>query len=373
MFPIYRPSLAGREREYVNACLESSWISSRGEFIPRFERHFSEYVNVPHAVTVANGTVALHLALLAIGIAAGDEVIVPTLTYVASANMIAHAGAVPVLVDCRGTDWQIDAEAIRRAITPRTKAIMMVHLYGACGDIDSVIAICRQHGLLLIEDCAEAFGTRYKGRHVGSFGDVATFSFFGNKTITTGEGGMVVSNDREIAARAYHLKTQAVSPVGEYWHDELGFNYRMTNICAAIGLAQLENADAILARKMQVARWYDLYLESQPVDRQLVSEDCQSSWWLYSILVEPAQRDALRRRLADRQIETRPLFPPVHRFPHLQRDDPFPIAEHLSSAGVSLPSYPDLAESDVATICREIAEFFDAGNLKEVPRSALRA
>jgi perosamine synthetase len=351
--------LGGRERQYVDECLDSTWISSRGEFIGKFERQFSDFVGVSHATTVCNGTVALHLAMLAIGLGPGDEVIVPTLTYVASVNMIVQTGATPVFVDSIESTWQVDPSAIKRAITPRTKAVMVVHLYGASCDMDAISKVCTEHRLLLIEDCAEAFGTFYRGKHVGTFGDVSTFSFFGNKTITTGEGGMVVSNNAEVLKKAYHLKTQAVSPSQEYWHDTIGYNYRMTNICAAIGIAQLEQANYILERKRQIAAWYDEYLVGLPVKRQAEPPHSTHSWWLYSILVSPELRDSLRLHLRHQSVDTRPLFPPVHTFPHYESGLEFPIAQGISKSGLNLPSYPDLTESDIRIISSKVREFFE--------------
>lgn len=249
MIPVYQPFLGGREKEYVNQCLDSTWISSRGEFISRFENEFARYIGAEHATTVSNGTVALHLAMAALGLGPGDEVIVPTLTYVASVNTIMQTGASVVYAESLADTWNVSVPDIRSRITSKTKAVMVVHLYGLACDMDEVVALCKEHNLLLIEDCAEAFGSLYKDQHVGTFGDVATFSFFGNKTITTGEGGMVVSKNKDIHERACHLKSQGVSKTREYWHDELAFNYRMTNICAAIGLAQLERADEIITLK----------------------------------------------------------------------------------------------------------------------------
>ncbi|MBR0914907.1 DegT/DnrJ/EryC1/StrS family aminotransferase [Bradyrhizobium japonicum] len=359
MYPVYRPYLSGKEQQYVSECLDSSWISSRGDFIRKFEIQFADFVGVRHATTVCNGTVALHLAMLAIGIGPGDEVIVPTLTYVASANMIVQTGATPVFVDSIESTWQIDPSAVKRAITPRTKAVMVVHLYGASCDMEAICKICTEHGLLLIEDCAEAFGTFYRDKHVGTFGDVSTFSFFGNKTITTGEGGMVVSNNAEVLNKAYHLKTQAVSPSQEYWHDTVGYNYRMTNICAAIGFAQLEQANYVLERKQQLAAWYDRYLVDLPVRRQAEPPRSTHSWWLYSILVSQELRDSLRLHLRNRAVETRPLFPPVHAFPHYECGLEFPVAQCISKSGLSLPSYPDLTESDVQIISSKVREFFE--------------
>jgi perosamine synthetase len=359
MYPLYRPYLSGNERQLVNECLDSTWISSRGEFIGKFEQQFADYVGARHATTVCNGTVALHLAMLAIGIGPGDEVIVPTLTYVASVNMIVQAGASPVFVDSVEGTWQVDPSAIARAITPRTRAVMVVHLYGASCDMEAISRICTEHRLLLIEDCAEALGTFYRGKHVGTFGHVSTFSFFGNKTITTGEGGMVVSNSTDVHKKAYHLKTQAVSPTQEYWHDTVAYNYRMTNICAAIGIGQLEQVDEILRRKRQLAAWYDQYLAGLPVKRQAVPAHSTHSWWLYSILVAPELRDSLRQHLRNRSVETRPLFPLVHAFPHYDTGQRFPVAQAISDSGFNLPSYPDLEEADIRVIASTVREFFE--------------
>jgi perosamine synthetase len=373
MIPIYRPYLTGAERRYVNECLASTWISSRGEFIERFERSFARFIGASHVTSVCNGTAALHLALLAIGIKPGDEVIVPTLTYVASVNMIVAAGATPVFVDSLENTWQISPTAIERAITPRTKAIMVVHLYGASCDMAAITEICRKNHLLLIEDCAEAFGTFFEGKHVGTFGDVAIFSFFGNKTITTGEGGMVIARTDGVLKRAFHLKTQAVSADREYWHDEVGYNYRMTNICAAIGLAQLEHAESILKKKRQIARWYDKYLSGLSVKRQTVPVRSRHSWWLYSILVEPDVRDSLRQHLRQASIETRPVFPLVHEMPHFEVDQRFPFAEKISRSGLSLPSYPDLSEAEVGFVASSISSFFEAANARSGGNKILKA
>lgn len=359
MIPVYQPHFGGREKEYVNQCLDSTWISSKGDFIGRFERGFAEYIRAEHATAVSNGTVAIHLALEAIGIGPGDEVIVPTLTYVASVNMIIQTGATPVFVDSLAESWQIDPDDVKRKITPQTKAIMVVHLYGLPCDMDAVTTICKEHGLLLVEDCAEAFGTLYKGQHVGTFGEVATFSFFGNKTITTGEGGMVVAKDRTVIEKAYHLKNQGVSQVREYWHDVVAYNYRMTNICGAIGLAQLEQAGAILAKKREVATWYREGLVGLPLKTHNELPDTVHSFWMCSIAVDDASvRQALRDHLKRAGIETRPLFYPSHTLPHCATSESFPVAESLASRGINLPSYPDLTESQVATICTEIRRFF---------------
>jgi perosamine synthetase len=359
MIPVYQPSLDGREKEYVNQCLNSTWISSRGEFITRFETAFADYIGADYATTVCNGTVALHLAMDALGLGEGDEVIVPTLTYVASVNTVLQTGAKVVYADALAEGWNVDPQDVRRKITKRTRAVMAVHLYGLPCDMDALTALCQEHNLFLIEDCAEAFGTRYKGQHVGTFGDIATFSFFGNKTITTGEGGMVVARNSDVYQRACHLKSQGVSKTREYWHDALAYNYRMTNIQAAVGLAQLERADEILAKKRQIAMWYEKGLRGFPVVMQPELPNCSHSYWMCSILTESsATRDALRARLKEAAIETRPLFYPAHTMPHCAVEGEFPVAIDISSRGINLPSYPALTEADVAGICKEVQGFF---------------
>ena len=351
--PVYQPSLNGNEKKYVNECLDSSWISSKGKFVSEFEKRFSEYAGVKHATTVCNGTVAIHLALLALGIGSSDEVIVPTLTYIASVNAIAYTGATPVFVDSLIDTWQLDPEDVRRKITVNTKAIMAVHLYGHPCEMDTILSIAKEHGLFVIEDCAEAFGTIYKGRHVGGFGDISTFSFFGNKTITTGEGGMVVTNDETLFDRAVHFKGQGLAKHREYWHDVIGYNYRMTNVCAAIGLAQLEQADAFLVRKRQIAELYKEGLRGTTLDFHGEVGEVRHSYWMFSILVErPEHRDTLRKILSDAGIETRPLFYPAHTMPmYASRYQRHPVAENLGWRGINLPSWPDLTDGQVNHIC----------------------
>lgn len=359
MIPVYQPYFNGREKEYVNQCLDSTWISSKGEFIGKFERAFAQYIGSEHATTVSNGTVAIHLALEALGIGPGDEVIVPTLTYIASVNTIIQTGATPVFVDSLESTWQVDPKDVEAKITPRTKAVMAVHLYGLPCDMDALTSICHKHKLLLVEDCAEAFGTLYKGQHVGTFGDVATFSFFGNKTITTGEGGMVVAKNKEVLERAYHLKNQGVSQNREYWHDVVAYNYRMTNICAAIGLAQLEQATNILAKKRQVANWYQDGLRGLPLSCHTEMPHTVHSYWMCSIAVnDPAHRNLLRQHLKQEGIETRPLFFPSHTMPHCLTNESFPVAESLASRGINLPSFPALSHDQVLKICNEVKSFF---------------
>jgi perosamine synthetase len=360
--PVSAPALNGNERRYVDECLTSTWISSKGRFVERFERDFARYVGAQHATSVSNGTVALHLALVALGIGPGDEVIVPSFTYVASANTIVQAGARPVFVDSLPDTWQMDPADIRRKLTPRTRAVMAVHLYGHPCDMDAIGALCEERALLLIEDCAEGFGTRFRGRHVGNFGDVGTFSFFGNKTITTGEGGMVVCRDAAVHARCAKLKSQGLAD-RQYWHDEVAYNYRMTNLCAAIGVAQMERADAIVEAKRQVAAWYQEALRGAPVQLHAeVGDHVVHSYWMNSILVsDVATRDPLREHLAGMGIETRPAFYPVHTFPmYRESAQTFPVAEALGARGVNLPSSSRLTQGEVREVADAVIGYFGA-------------
>ncbi|MCS4091848.1 DegT/DnrJ/EryC1/StrS aminotransferase family protein [Rhizobium sp. BK176] len=358
--PVYEPQLGGNVSAYVNECLSTGWISSRGQFISKFEDAFARYVGAEAATTVSNGTVAIHLALEALGIGPGDEVIVPSFTYIASVNTILQTGARPVFVDSLDATLQVDPVLVEAAITPRTKAIMVVHLYGHPCDMDAIVEICHRRGLLLVEDCAEAFGTRWKGQHVGTFGDAATFSFFGNKTITTGEGGMVLARDHGVMEKCRRLKSQGVSPTREYWHDMLAFNYRMTNIQAAIGLAQLELAEDFLQRKSKIAQYYALRFSGLPARTHVPVGDVTHSYWMCSLIVDQAEvRDSLRSHLSERNIETRPFFPMAHGMPHCQTDQVLPIGENLSARGINLPSYPGLTDEQLDHICGSVCEFFD--------------
>ena len=338
-YPVYQPSLGNKEKEYVLECL----------------------IGIKHSAAVCNGTVAIHVALLALEIGNGDEVIVPSFTYIASVNAIKYTGAIPVFVDSDLVTWQIDPKKIEEKITSRTKAIMAVHLYGQPCEMDKILSIAKKYNLFIIEDCAEAFGSLYKGKHVGTIGDIATFSFFGNKTITTGEGGMVVTNDSSLNEKVIRLKGQGLAKNREYYHDIIGYNYRMTNICAAIGLAQLERADELIAKKIQIAKWYEEKLKDLPVVFHSAADDVKHSFWMVSILLkDSAERERVREHLKQNGIETRPTFHPVHMMPmyHQERFS-LPVAEELGSRGINLPSYPDLNEADVEIICNKIKEFFN--------------
>lgn len=351
--PVYQPFLSGNEKKYVNECLDSNWISSKGKYISLFEKAFAEYVNIRYATGVCNGTVALHLAMLALGISFGDEVIVPTLTYIASVNTIVYAGATPVFVDSIADTWQMNHQEVRKRITERTKAILAVHLYGHPCDMSALKEIADEYNLFLIEDCAEAIGSRYKNQYVGTFGDVATFSFYGNKTITTGEGGMVITNDQTIFDRLVHFKGQGLAKYREYWHDIIGYNYRMTNICAAIGMAQLEQINEILTKKRHIANLYKELLSDSDFQVHPESTNVYHSYWMVSILVgSNNHRDLIRKYLAEAGIETRPVFYPVHTMPmYSQKYQRHQIAENIGWRGINLPSYPNLTDKQIRYIC----------------------
>lgn len=361
--PLYQPSLNGNEKKYVLDCLETTWISSKGKYCKLFEDKFAKKNNVNFALSVCNGTVAIHLALMSLDIGPEDEVIVPTLTFIASVNPISYTGARPIFVDSHKDSWQIDPHEIEKKITSKTKAIIIVHLYGQPCDMELIMKIAKKHNLYVIEDCAEALGSKYKNKFVGTFGDISTFSFFGNKTITTGEGGMITTNNIDLFKKCLHLKSQGLnqSEKKEYWHDILGYNYRMTNICSAIGLAQLEQLDEFIEKKRNLYEFYKKELKNLPIKMHEENSDSFHTHWLINILVDKAEiKENLRDHLTLNGIETRPIFIPIHKMPMYFRDNHnYPIAEDLSARGISLPSWPDIPHNDVMKVCNEIKKFFN--------------
>jgi perosamine synthetase len=360
VIPVAEPLLGEKELEYVTNCVRSGWVSSLGEYVKRFEREFATYCGVRYGVATHNGTVALHLALVALGIGPDDEVILPTLTFVATANAVAYTGATPVFVDSEPHTWNIDPEAVAQVITPRTRAIIAVHLYGHPADMDPLRILADEHGLALIEDAAEAHGGRYKGRRVGSLSDVAIFSFFGNKIITTGEGGMVLTGDAVLAERCFFLENQARHKENPYWHPEIGYNYRMTNVQAALGVAQLERIEELVAIRIRNAAHYNRRLSEVPgLTLPPCAEWADNVYWMYTVLVEDdygMDRDALRVRLGQRGIETRPAFYPIHTLPMYDQGQRFPVAEELGCRGINLPSGATLTSEQVDMVCDALAE-----------------
>lgn len=360
IIPVYSPWLSAKVNKYVLECLESGWISSQGPFVTMFERHFSQFCGAAHGIATCNGTAALHLALRAAGVKRGDEVILPALTFVATANAVSYASATPVIVDVDPVTWTLDPDAVRRHITPRTKAVIAVHLYGHPADMDPLVSLAREHGLWLIEDAAQAHGATYKMRRVGGIGHIACFSFYGNKLLTTGEGGMVVTSDAALAERASFFRDHAMDRRRRYYHTEVGFNYRMSSLLAAVGVALLEDMETILDKSRAVARMYREGLG----DLDGVTHPPEMAWatnvfWMYSVLVGPSfgrSRDELMALLEARGIDTRPFFVPLHRLPPYWDCGAGAVAEGLSRRGMNLPSGAGLSRELVERVCTTLRE-----------------
>lgn len=357
MIAIASPDLSGRESEYVADCMASTWISSAGRYIAEFEAAFAKVAGARHAIATNNGTTALHLALVAAGIGPGDEVIVPALTYIATANAVRYCGAEPVFADVEADTMNLDPADIEHRITARTKAVIPVHLYGHPADMTPIMEIAGRHGLTVIEDAAEAHASRIDGRPVGSIAPIGVFSFFGNKIVTTGEGGAVTTDDDELAARLRLLRGQGMDPQRRYWFPVVGFNYRMTNIAAAIGVAQIERIDALLAKRREVAAEYTERLTGVdgivlPIERP----NATRVEWLYTVRLDgftSDQRNTVIELLAADGIETRPVFYPLHLMPPYETSPlaSFPVSEKVGAEGISLPTHTLLGPDDVATVC----------------------
>jgi len=349
MIPVSQPCLGFLERLLVNDCLDRGWLTY-GPMVQRFERELAERLHVRHALATSNGTTALHVALVAAGIGPGDEVLVPNLTFVATANAVFYTGSRPVLVDVDPVTWCMSPTDAACKITPRTKAILPVHLYGVPCDMRGLQELADIHKLLIIEDAAEGLGGDHDGLPLGTLGHAGIFSFFGNKILTTGEGGAVVTNDDKLAERVYLLRGQAVDPARRYYHPEIGFNYRMTDLQAAVGIGQLSHLDQMLARRRDIFRLYQerlCYYGSASCTRPGVAP------WLYTLLLHTsARRDDLMTWLSGQGIETRPAFVPLSRLPmYRQADSLFPVSCHIGDNGISLPTFPDLSFEDVDRIC----------------------
>ncbi len=358
---VCEPVLDGNERAYLNQCLDENWISSGGPFVHRFEAAFASAVGAQVGIATSSGTTALHLAVAALGIGPGDEVIVPTFTMIASANAVAYTGATPVFVDSEPDYWNIDPAAFEAAITPRTRAVIVVHAYGHPAEMEPILAIARARGIKVIEDAAEAHGALYHGEPVGSIGDIAAFSFYGNKIITTGEGGMVTTNDAALGAIVRNMRDHAFSQVRHFWHERRGYSYRMTNMQAAVGLAQTERLNEFVNRKRANHDAYDAVLRGLPLTLPSEAGDVLSVFWMYLILVDAdagTSRDTLRERLAARGIETRTAFIPLHLQPIFSdawTGSSFPVAEDVGRRGLYLPSGIGLTPEDIAFVGEEVA------------------
>jgi len=354
--PVYQPYLGEEEKLNVNDCLDSSWISSKGKYIDAFEKRTKDYIGANYVSTVSNGTVALHTALLAAGISKGDEVITPNFTYVASTNSILMVGAKPVFVEIDKDTWNIDTDLIESKISIKTKAILVTNVYGFPCNFQRLHKICSKHNLLLIEDAAESFGAEYEGKKSGSLADISTFSFFGNKTITTGEGGMILTKSSEIFSKIEQLKNQGNSKTKRYYHEVLGYNYRMTNIQAAIGCAQLDKIKLILKLKKDVDQFYRSKL-SDVATFQKAENNSISSFWMSSLLFKNEKlKTRMEQQLEKSNIESRPLFFPIDELPFYQKSDTCHVAKRLHSKGLILPSFPDLTTEQLEYIVKIIRE-----------------
>lgn len=352
---VAHPKLAGNERKYVLDCLDTSWISSIGKYINAFEDSFAKFCGVKHAIATNNGTTALHLALVALDLKPGDEVIIPTVTYIATANAVRYCGAIPVLVDVCPDTLNIDPADIKRRITARTRGIIPVHLYGHPAEMEPINQIARSHGLWVVEDAAEAHGAEILGRKVGGLGTCATFSFFGNKIITTGEGGMVTTNDDALSAKLRQFRGQGMDPKRRYWFPVIGYNYRMTNIQAAIGMAQMETIGRALTDRETLANWYNNALAELQGEMILPKQQpwAKHVYWMYTIYLREGgeqQRDLVMRRLDEMGIETRPVFYPMHVLPPYQEEAVYPVADLWAQRGINLPTHQDLTHDDVHRI-----------------------
>ncbi len=357
-YPLARPSLSPSARENLLRAYDSGWISSKGEFIKKFEDGFASFVGDRHGVSTSNGTTALHLALAACGVRAGDEVVIPDFSFVAVANTVVYTGAKPVLADVNRQYWGLDVDSVKARLSKKTKAVVVVHLYGHPVDIDPIRELCAAKDLLLIEDCAEAHGARYKGRMVGTFGAVACFSFYGNKILTTGEGGMCLTKDDRIESTMRLLRDHGALPSRHFWHPVVGFNYRMTNLQAAIGCAQLGSLDSRIRGYRRVGKWYTDILSSAGLEPHPEMDWATCVYWMYTTMIEKLDAPELAnlaKRLEREGIETRPSFYPISELPpyrHMRYRNP--TTAYLSRHGLSLPTYYGMAKDDVRQVCSSL-------------------
>jgi perosamine synthetase len=361
-FQVSKPVLAGREHDYVLDAVNSSWISSTGAYIEAFEKAVGHVLGIEDGFSVCNGTAALHLACLALGLRPGQEVIVPSLTYVATANCVAYCGAKPVMADCDPRTWNLTAEAIEPLINSRTVGVIPVHLYGLPCPMEEILELCRARSLWLIEDCAESLGATVKSRATGTFGDAATFSFYGNKIISTGEGGMLFVRDPQRRVHARMLRGQGMDPERRYFHPIVGYNYRMTNVAAAIGLGQVERLDYHLGERRRIAANYYKGLASIEAEGLVMLptklDSYESSYWLFSLVLRDGGFNRRAHIMAQLErefgIETRPFFMPMHKLPMYWSDLILANAEFLGDHGINLPTYSGLTDAEVAEISEAV-------------------
>ena len=354
--PVAAPNLKGNEFNYLVDAFLSTWISSSGEYINRFENDFSNYCGTKYGVAVSNGTVAIHLALETLGIGKGDEVIVPDFTFAATINAVLHTGATPVIVDIEKDSWCISPSEIRNAITPNTKAIIPVHIYGQPCDMDAIMDIAKEHSLFVVEDCAEAHGAKYKGKKVGGFGDISCFSFFANKVITTGEGGMCLTKSDQLDDKMRVLRDHGMSKTKRYWHEHVGYNYRMTNLQAAIGVAQIERIDEIITHKKEIEDSYRNYLKDISYVHVQTRDikDTERITWLVCLTIDKGDRDATLLKLKEKGVDARPFFYPLSEMEIYKK---YVVSNAnsviLSKIGMNLPSI-DVLNEKTSELIREV-------------------
>jgi perosamine synthetase len=357
--PISQPSITQKEIDYVTDAVRSGWVSSLGQYIDSFEEKFAAYCGTKHAIATSNGTTALHLALVALGIKGGDEVVIPDLTFVTTANAAKYTGADVVTVDIDEDTLCISPQAIEKAITARTKAIIPVHLYGHPANMEEINKIAQKYNLFVVEDAAEAHGAEFKDKKVGGLGNIGIFSFYGNKIITSGEGGMVTTNDENLYQRMKYLKDHAMSKEKRYWHTEVGFNYRMTNLQAALGLAQFERIDEILDKKKEVFEWYQKGLtNTKGIRLNYQANWAKNVYWMVCLEVDgytENQRDELIKNLKIKGIDSRPYFYPISDMPMYESVDT-PISHKAHKRGLNLPSYFDITKEQVDYVCDQLKE-----------------
>ncbi len=355
--PISKPSITQKEIDYVSDAVKSTWVSSLGPYIFEFEEKFAKFCGTKYAVTVSNGTTALHLALISAGIKAGDEVIIPDLTFIATANAVRYIGAEPVCVDIDEDTLCISVLAFEKAITPKTKAIIPVHLYGHPADMKAINEVAARNNIIVIEDCAEAHGAEIDGKKIGSLSLAGVFSFYGNKVITTGEGGMITTNDKALCEKMKYLRDHAMSSEKRYWHTEVGYNYRMTNLQAALGVAQFDRMDEILAKKTEIFSWYNAELNDvRNIRLNIQRPGYKNVYWMVCLEVlnfSEEQRDRLLNQLKEKGIDSRPYFYPVSDMP-MYTQTSTPITHKVTQRGLNLPSYFDLTREEVVYICDEL-------------------
>jgi perosamine synthetase len=367
--PISIPSITEKEIAFVTDAVRSTWVSSIGAYIDRFENEFAAFCGAEYGVAVMNGTVAIQLALECLGIGPGDEVILPDLSFIATANAVLYVGATPVFVDIEPVTFCIDPAKIESKITGNTKVIMPVHLYGHPANMPDINAIAQRAGIFVVEDAAEAHGAKINGKPVGGWSDIATFSFYGNKNLTTGEGGMLVTSNKALMERAKYLRDHAMSKDRRYRHDEMGYNFRMTNLQAALGCAQMERSGDLLEKRKQIFRWYDAYLQDHSgIKLNITQEWAENAFWLVTAFfpgLNEAKRDRLMKLLKDEGIDSRPFFYPMSSMPYLMghNTNDLQMTYHVSYRGINLPTYYDLTESDVLFICDTLLKVLDKVSL----------